>query len=44
LELYASLATAENPRMPMIIEHLHTDEEYLSSIQYVQRHLGRWLL
>ena len=43
LELYASLASAENPRMPMIIEHLDTDEEYLESVKYVQQRLGRWL-
>ena len=43
LELYASLASAENPRMPMIIEHLDTDEEYLESVKYVQQCLGRWL-
>ena len=39
LERYARLATAENPRMPMIIEHLHSDEEYLASIRYVQERL-----
>ncbi|MCR4569740.1 MAG: sugar phosphate isomerase/epimerase [Bacteroidales bacterium] len=43
LELYASLASTENPRMPMIIEHLLTDEEYLESVKYVQQRLGRWL-
>lgn len=43
LELYARLATEENASMPMIIEHLHTDEEYLASIRYVQQRLGRWL-
>ncbi len=26
--------------MPMIIEHLHTDAEYLASIRYVQERLG----
>ena len=40
LELYASLANAENPRMPMIIEHLDTDAAYLASIRYVQSRLG----
>ena len=40
INLFAELATKENPEMPMIIEHLNTDEEYISSIQYVQRRLG----
>jgi len=40
LELYASLATAEDPRMPMIIEHLDSDAAYLASIRYVQDRLG----
>lgn len=39
LERYARLASAEHPQMPMIIEHLHTDEEYLDSIRYVQKRL-----
>ena len=40
LELYAKLATEENPEMPMIIEHLTTDEEYLESVKYVRNRLG----
>ena len=36
LQRYIRLATAENPCMPMIIEHLTTDEEYISSVRYVQ--------
>lgn len=40
LELYAALATAENPRMPMIIEHLHTDREYFESVAYVRNRLS----
>lgn len=40
LELYAQLASAEDPSMPMIIEHLTTDEEYSSSVQYVKSRLG----
>ncbi|MCR5766659.1 MAG: sugar phosphate isomerase/epimerase [Treponema sp.] len=40
LELFAELATKENPDMPMIIEHLHSDEEYLESLSYVQKRLG----
>ena len=39
IELSAQLATAENPRMPMIIEHLTTDEEYVASVQYVRERL-----
>ncbi|MCQ2589657.1 MAG: sugar phosphate isomerase/epimerase [Treponema sp.] len=37
---FAELATKENPDMPMIIEHLNTDEEYFESIKYVQKRLG----
>ena len=44
LELYASLASAENPHMPMIIEHLVTDQEYFDSIEYVRKKLGRFIL
>lgn len=40
LELYAQLASAENPHMPMIIEHLTTDEEYVASVKYVKERLG----
>lgn len=40
LELFAKLATAENAQMPMIIEHLSTDEEYLVSLKYVQKRLA----
>ena len=39
IERYAQLATAENPHMPMIIEHLTTDEEYVASVRYVQERL-----
>ena len=44
LELYASLASAENPFMPMIIEHLETDQEYFDSVEYVKERLGRFIL
>ena len=44
LELYASLASAENPYMPMIIEHLETDQEYFDSVRYVRERLGRFIL
>ncbi len=40
IELYAKLATAEDPEMPMIIEHLTTDEEYIESVRYVRSRLG----
>jgi len=40
IPLYARLATAENPRLPMIIEHLTTDEEYEASVKYVRDTLG----
>ena len=40
IELYAKLATAEDPEMPMIIEHLTTDEEYLESVEYVKKRLN----
>ena len=43
LELYARLATEENPRMPMIIEHLSSDEEYLASVKYVRDRLAAFL-
>ena len=36
IELYARLATAESPYTPMIIEHLTTDEEYVSRVRYVK--------
>jgi len=39
LERYAALADAEDPQMPMIIEHLDTDDAYLASIRYVQQRL-----
>ena len=44
LELYASLASAENPCMPMIIEHLETDQEYFDSVRYVWDKLGKFIL
>lgn len=32
---YLRLADAENPRMPVIIEHLDSDEAYIASVGYV---------
>ncbi len=40
IELFAKLATAEDPQMPMIIEHLTSDEEYIESVEYVKKRLG----
>ncbi len=40
IELYTQLATKERVDMPMIIEHLHSDEEYIKSLRYVQKRLG----
>ena len=37
IKRYIRLATAEDPCMPMIIEHLTTDEEYIASVQYVEK-------
>lgn len=39
LELYARLADEENSNMPMIIEHLTTDEEYATCVRYVRNRL-----
>ncbi len=36
LSKYMELATLEDPDMPMIIEHLDSDEEYKRSLSYVQ--------
>ena len=40
IDLYARLANDENPRMPMIIEHLETDQDYVASVRYVQERLS----
>lgn len=40
IEHYVELANKEDPDMPMIIEHLKTNEEYIESIAYVRRRLG----
>ena len=34
------MADAEDPCMPMIIEHLTTDEAYVASVQYVKDRLS----
>ena len=41
LERYVELATAEDANMPMIIEHLHTNEEYQNSVAYVRQRLSK---
>ncbi|MDO5156905.1 MAG: TIM barrel protein [Eubacteriales bacterium] len=43
LELYAELATKERKNMPMIIEHLDSDEAYLESLSYVKNRLHRYI-
>lgn len=40
LELYRDLVDAINPDMPMIIEHLGSDEAYFESMKYVKNRLG----
>ncbi|WP_167958033.1 sugar phosphate isomerase/epimerase family protein [Anaerosporobacter faecicola] len=39
LERYAELATKERKDMPMIIEHLDSEAEYIESLQYVKERL-----
>ena len=43
LERYAQLASEADPEMPMIIEHLESDEDYYQSIEYVRKRLGAYL-
>lgn len=43
LEKYAELAHKANPDMPMIIEHLGSDEEYAASMEYVKKRLAAWV-
>ncbi|MCQ2483180.1 MAG: sugar phosphate isomerase/epimerase [Clostridia bacterium] len=40
LEKYVELADKVNPEMPMIIEHLTSDEQYFESVRYVKNRLG----
>ncbi len=40
LPLYAQLATKEKDDMPLLLEHLATEEEYLQSLLYVQQRLN----
>ncbi len=43
LEKYAQLASGEDAGMPMIIEHLHSDGEYLQSLGYVYQRLKPYI-
>lgn len=43
LERYAELASRLDPDMPMIIEHLHSDEDYVNSVGYVKERLKAYL-
>lgn len=40
IRLYTELATAEDPDMPMLIEHLSTDDEYIRGVNYMKELLG----
>lgn len=42
LEAYARLADLMDPDMPMIIEHLRSDDEYIASMKYVKNRLSPW--
>ncbi len=42
LEKYAELATKADERMPMIIEHLNSDEDYLNSLKYTKERLKNY--
>lgn len=41
LEYYVELADRIDPEMPMLLEHLDTDEEYLQSFDYVTKRLAK---
>lgn len=41
LETYAALAHEASEDMPFIIEHLHSDEEYLGSLEYTKSRLAK---
>ncbi len=43
LERYAQLANEADPQMPMIIEHLDSDEDYYTSMEYVRKRLGSYI-
>lgn len=39
IELYAKLAQSQDDEMPMIIEHLENDQQYIEVLKYVQQRL-----
>ncbi|MDP4089436.1 MAG: TIM barrel protein [Bacillota bacterium] len=41
LEYYVKRAKEIDPEIPMIIEHLHTDEEYIESVEYVKARMKK---
>ena len=43
LEYYAKKINEVNPELPVLIEHLHSEREYLASLCYVQKRLEKWL-
>lgn len=43
LEKYAELATKADPDMPMIIEHLSSEDDYINSMAYVKDRLAKYL-
>lgn len=40
IEKYMTLVNEYNPQMPVIVEHLDTDEEYRNSMAYLKKRLG----
>ena len=40
IEKLVELTDKQNPQMPMIIEHLTTDEEYIQSVAYIKKRLN----
>ncbi len=38
IQKYLHLINCEDPEMPVIIEHLHSNEEYCRSVRYVREH------
>ena len=40
IEKYAELATKADPDMPLILEHLDSDDKYIQSLAYVKNRLG----
>ncbi len=40
IEKYIECALTEDADMPIIIEHLHSNEEYVQSVEYVKKRIG----